>query len=79
METPLITRLVERSVGVEVVEAAKLAGATRVPVTLTSLPHPKKKDGFSSKIQIPAFGGKKGHSDDVTGAFRQWARCITYY
>ena len=39
----------------------------------------KKKDGFSSKIQIPAFGGKKGHSDDVTGAFRQWAQCITYY
>ena len=39
----------------------------------------KKKDGFSSKIQIPAFGGKKGHSDDVTGAFRQWAWCITYY
>ena len=39
----------------------------------------KKKDGFSSKIQIPAFGGKKGHSDDVTGAFRQLARCITYY
>ena len=39
----------------------------------------KKKDGFSSKIQILAFGGKKGHSDDVTGAFRQWTRCITYY
>ena len=39
----------------------------------------KKKDGFSSKIQIPSFGGKKGHSDDVTGAFRQWARCISYY
>ena len=39
----------------------------------------KKKDGFSRKIQIPAFGGKKGHSDDVTGAFRWWARCITYY
>ena len=39
----------------------------------------KKKDSFSSKIQIPAFGGKKGHSHDVTGAFRQWARCITYY
>ena len=39
----------------------------------------KKKDGFSSKIQIPPFGGKKGHSDDVIGAFRQWARCITYY
>ena len=33
----------------------------------------KKKDGFSSKIQIPKFGGKKGH------AFRQWACCTTYY
>ena len=39
----------------------------------------KKKDGFSSKIQIPEFGRKKGHSGDVTDAFRQWARCITYY
>ena len=39
----------------------------------------KKKDGFSSKIQIPEFGGKKGHSGDVTDAFRQWTRCITYY
>ena len=39
----------------------------------------KKKDGFSSKIQIPEFGGKKGHLGDVTDAFRQWARCITYY
>ena len=39
----------------------------------------KKKDGFSSKIHIPDFGGKKGHSGDVTEAFQQWARCITYY
>ena len=40
----------------------------------------KKKDGFSSKIQIPEFGGKKGHThNDVAGAFRQWARCIMYY
>ena len=39
----------------------------------------KKKDRFSSKIQIPEFGGKKGHSGEVTDAFRQWARCITYY
>ena len=39
----------------------------------------KKKDGFSSKIQIPEFGGKKGHLGNVTDAFRQWARCITYY
>ena len=39
----------------------------------------KKKDVFSSKIHILEFGGKKGHSTDVTKAFRQWARCITYY
>ena len=39
----------------------------------------KKKDGFSSKIQNPEFGGKKGHSGEVTDAFRQWVRCITYY
>ena len=39
----------------------------------------KKKDGFSSKIHIPEFGGKKGHSSDVTEAFQQWARCITYH
>ena len=39
----------------------------------------KKKDGFSSKIHIPEFGRKKGHSRDVTEAFQQWARCITYY
>ena len=39
----------------------------------------KKKDGFSSKIHIPKFGRKKGHSSDVTEAFQQWARCITYY
>ena len=30
----------------------------------------KKKDGFSSKIQIPEFGGKKGHAHDVASAFR---------
>ena len=47
--------------------------------TLTSGGRPKKKDGFSSKIQIPEFGGKKGHPHDVANAFRQWARCITYY
>ena len=39
----------------------------------------KKKDGFLSKIQIPEFRGKKGHTHDVAGAFQQWARCITYY
>ena len=47
--------------------------------TRTSRRRQKKKDGFSSKIQIPKFGGKKGHPHDVADAFRQWACCITYY
>ena len=47
--------------------------------THTSGRRRKKKDGFSSKIQIPKFGGKKGHPHDVANAFRQWAHCITYY
>ena len=47
--------------------------------THTSRGRRKKKDGFSSKIQIPEFGGKKGHPHDVANAFRQWAHCITYY
>ena len=47
--------------------------------TLTSGGRQKKKDGFSSKIQIPEFAGKKGHPHDVADAFRQWAHCITYY
>ena len=47
--------------------------------TRTSGGRQKKKDGFSSKIQIPKFGGKKGHPYDVANTFRQWACCITYY
>ena len=47
--------------------------------TRTSRGRQKKKDGFSSKIQIPELGGKKGHPHDVADAFRQWAHCITYY
>ena len=39
----------------------------------------RKKDGFLSKIQIPEFGGKKGHAHDMAGTFWQWACCITYY
>ena len=41
--------------------------------TRTSGGRHKKKDGFSSKIQIPKFGGKEGHPHDVADAFRQWA------
>ena len=47
--------------------------------TLTSRGRQKEKDGFSSKIQITEFGGKKGHPHDVADAFRRWACCITYY
>ena len=47
--------------------------------TRTSGERHKKKNGFSSKIQVPEFGGKKGHHHDVADAFRQWACCITYY
>ena len=47
--------------------------------THTSGGRQKKKDGFSSMIQIPKFGGKKGHPHDVADTFRQWAHCITYY
>ena len=47
--------------------------------TRSSRGRQKKKDGISSKIQIPEFGGKKGHPHDVADAFRQWAHCITYY
>ena len=47
--------------------------------TRTSGRRQKKKDGFSSKNQIPEFGGRKGHPNDVANAFRQWAHCITYY
>ena len=54
-------------------------GSHSTKSTTTSGGRRKKKDGFSSKIQIPVFGGKKGHLGDVTDAFRQWARCITYY
>ena len=39
----------------------------------------KKKDGFSSKIQIPKFRGKKGHTHDVASTFWQLVHCITYY
>ena len=47
--------------------------------TLTSGGRQKKKDGFSSKIQIPKFGDKRGHPHDMADACRQWACCITYY
>ena len=46
-----------------------LDGSHSTRSTTTSGGRRKKKDGFSSKIQIPEFGGKKGHSGDVIDAF----------
>ena len=54
------------------VEGATAAGAAVTLMVLTPLGgRRKKKDGFSSKIQIPKFRGKKGHTHDVAGTFRQ--------
>ena len=62
---------------------AKEVEVTGVVVTPMRLTPPEggkgKRMGFSSKIQIPEFRGKKGHPHDVADAFRQWAHCITYY
>ena len=83
MKVLLSSPLTKRGKGVEVVKAAGVARAMGVLVTPTDLLPPmeeeKKKDGFSSKMHIPEFSSKKGHSSDVTEAFQQWARCITYY
>ena len=46
------------------------------PLTLSTVP---TLGVLACKIQIPKFGGKKGHPHDVADTFRQWACCITYY
>ena len=73
MEVLLNSPLTKRGEGVEVVKVVRVAGAIRVLMTLTILLPPmekeRRKDGFSSKIHIPKFGGKKGHSSDVTETF----------
>ena len=61
-------------------EEVKVAGVVVNPMELTPLEGgERKRMDYSSKIQIPEFGDKKGHPHDVANAFRQWARCITYY
>ena len=82
MEVLLDSPLTKRGEGVEVVKAAGVARVMGVLVTPTDLLPPmeegKRKMDFPAKSNIPEFAGKKGHSSDVTEAFRQWARCITY-
>ena len=62
-----------------VAEEINVTGVVVTLMRLSPLEGGKKKDGFSSKIQIPKFGGKKGHPHDVADAFRQWVHCVTYY
>ena len=63
-----------------VAEEIEVTGVVMIPMGVLPLEGGgTKKDGFSSKIQIPEFGGNKGHSHDVADAFRQWACCIMYY
>ena len=74
--------LIKRGEGVEVAKAAGVARAMGALVTPTHQLPPmeegKRKMDFLAK-STSLFGGKKGHSGDVMEAFRQWARCITYY
>ena len=67
----------EGGMGAEEAEVAGVAVTLMGPTPLGG--RRKKKDGFSSKIQIPKFRGKKSHAHNVAGTFRQWTRCITYY
>ena len=54
-------------------------GKSSTLVASSSTTERKKKEGFSSKITIPDFCGKKGHANEAANAFRAWARSITYY
>ena len=68
---------------------AVIAGVAKVVKAQTALtpsnPLPlgeaegRRKMGFLAKSKSQSLVGKKGHSSEVTDAFRQWARCITYY
>ena len=52
MGAPLTTLLTERSVGVEVAKAAKMAGVIGVPVTLINLLPPMEKE--RKRMDFPA-------------------------
>ena len=54
-------------------------GKSSTLVASSSTTERKKKEGFSSKITIPDFCGKEGHTNEAANAFRAWARSIMYY
>ena len=82
MKVLLNSPLIKRGEGVEVVKVARVAGAIGVLVTLTNLLPPMEKErrtmDFPAKSILQSLVVRKA-SSDVTEAFRQWARCITYY
>ena len=59
----------QRSRGSRSSESGRSEKSTKESNKSTSSNGERKKDGFFSKIHIPEFGGKKGHSSDVTEAF----------
>ena len=69
LQTPHLVGREEGAEATEVAEVVKVLMIIVLPGPLLLVEGRKKKDGFSSKIQIPEFGGKKGHSGNVTDAF----------
>ena len=49
--------------------------------TMTGGRHGKKrkKAGVNNKVNIPEFGGKDAHPNDVASAFWSWARIVAHY
>ena len=39
----------------------------------------RKNTGITNKVELPKFGGKKGHPHYVVDTFRCWARSITHH
>ena len=77
---PIPPLQIEPPVGGVGAKGAAVAIAAVTPMALAPLGEGiRKRMDFLSKIQIPEFRGKKGHTHDVASAFRQWACCITYY
>ena len=76
---PPLVRKGEGAGATEVVEVVKaqIALTPPDPLRLAEVEGKRKMD-FLAKSRSQS-GGKKGHLGDVTDAFRQWARCITYY
>ena len=57
---------------------ARIALTLPDPLLLAEVEGKRRMD-FLAKSRSQSLVEKKGHSGDVTDAFRQWARCITYY